>query len=1204
MTKIYFYDNNHLNYYNIYPNVHNINKLLEIDSINSINIPIDIKTNYIHVGPIKHFRTPFSSNVFNILNRLGIDSITNFEHVKLYDVNSNYTIDTMLECDWSYNSTPIIDLYPTTIKLDNTILNRYGMNFDNYELEMYKELYSSLGRDPTFIEIYDLCQSNSEHSRHWFFKGKLYLDNKLLDETLFDMVKSTLNENPLNNSLVAFSDNSSVIEGFKIHQLLSNYIREDIIDIVLTAETHNFPTLICPFQGANTGVGGRIRDNHATGRGANIIGSLAGYCVGSINLDKDNFNDLKYNHKHPLNILIEASNGASDYGNKIGEPIIGGFTRSYGNANANYEWIKPIMFSAGIGSICRYNLYKIPPKENVHIIRIGGPAYKIGLGGGFSSSLDQDGSRHDLDLAAVQRGDPQMCNKLNRVIKICSELYDNPILSIHDQGAGGLANVVKEIAYPNGAVIYLDNVTLGDVSMKPLDIWCSEFQESDVILVENVELIEIICKKENICCDILGTITNTGNISVWYKDEQLIDLPLKDILEPNIQKEYYFSQYQYPTEFNNTNIKCELTIEQCLEKVLGHIDVGSKRFLTNKVDRSVSGQIVQQQCVGPFHTPISNYSLVSLGYFDTMGAVSAIGEKPILGITDPKAQASMSIGEMITNIMGVYIGNINKIKCSANWMWPASCDGEKSKLYEAAKEMCYGMKQLGIAIDGGKDSLSMSIKDGDNIVKSPGQLVITGYAPCPDIYKHITPNFKKENSNIVLIKFTNKRRLGASIFSRTCLNDYDKKLECPRLTNYTKLLDTFNIIQTYILTNKILSLHDVSDGGLITTLCEMAISSNIGINLLDIPNDLYSYLFNEELGIVCEIEELHVNNLLYELELLNINCKIIGNTTPNSNIIIFKNGEKYKLDLHTISKYWEMPSFKLEQYQSNHQNILAEYSEISKLIKPIYYLPSKIYNFCKINNRSIYNLPSNDFKLRVGIIRDDGSNGDKEMCAALKYVGFDVYDIHMDELLEKPEILHKLIGLVYVGGFSHGDVLGASHGWYLSIKYNEKLSKELDKFMKRCDTFSLGVCNGCQLMVKQKIFGDKLKLVKNDSKRFESRFSNVTITNSNNIFFKNMENMSFGIWVAHGEGKFINVNSLDETQKVLKYTNTNYPNNPNGSQEDLAGVCYNGRHLAMMPHPERSFLKWQLPYLSIYDNIVDSPWLMMFANIYEWSSTI
>jgi len=1195
MTKIYFSSNNNLNYYNITPNILNLNYILEIDSIVE---PNDLNK-YIHIGPIKHFKTVFSSNVINILNRIGIYNVKSFDLVKLFDINSNYKFDSILECNWNYDNNITKLDYPSIIKLDNKELNKYGLYFDDFEIELYGKLYKKLDRDPTFTELYDLCKSNSQHLRHCFFKGPLYLDDILLKHTLFDMLKSTLKKN--SNSLISFSDNSSVIEGFKINQMISDriYIRENNLDIVLTDETHNFHTLISPFQGATTEIGRRIRDNHSTGRGAYIIASLSGYCVGNINLDEDD------NYKYPLNILIEASNGASDYANKIGEPIIGGFTRSFSVKNT--ECINPVMFSAGIGSINRYNLNKKNPKENMYVVRIGGPAYKIGFGDGVSSRLSQNGSRNKFDLP--HRVDPQMCNKLNRVITICSEMEDNPILSIRNQGEGGLANVVKESVYPKGATIYLDNVTLGDKTMKPLDIWCSEFQESDVLLVNNIKCLEKICKRENICCDILGNVNHSKKIVVYFKDELLINLPLKEILEPNIQKTYNLSTFKYPEEYDN-NLKIDTSIEKCLEKVLGSIDVGSKRFLVNKVDRSVGGQIVQQQCVGPFHTPISNYSLTALGYFDTLGIVTSIGERPILGLTDPISQASLSIGEMITNIMGVYIGSIEKIKCSTNWSWALNDNDEMGKLYEVANELCSGLKKLGIGIVGGKDSLSMPIKHNEKTIKSPGQLVITGYASVPFINKRVNPNFKKNDSAIILIKCSKKTRLGRSIFSRVCLEN-NSKLECPRLSSYDTLLNMFYIIQNNIFYNKILALHDISDGGLITTLCEMSISSKIGFNLQLDDKNIYNFLFNEEIGIVCEVEKKYVESLLNDLNNYNIYTQIIGYTTIRPIITILKKFDVLEeIDLFTISKYWEYPSLQLEKYQSN---VLE--TEISKLIKPIYYLPTDVNNFCnKYYNKFMYNFESYEIKkknkIKVLILRDDGSNGDKEMCAVFKYIGFDVFNINMSYILKNPKILRKFIGIVYVGGFSHSDVLGAAHGWYLSIKNNKEFNDELNIFMNKYNTFSLGVSNGCQLMIKQKIFGNRLKIVENDSKRFESRFSTVKIVNSNNIFFKNMENMSFGIWVAHGEGKIINTDCLHYSEKVLKYTHQyttkdklKYPYNPNGSEEDLAGICFNKRHLAMMPHPERCFMKWQLPYLSKYNNIVESPWLMMFKNIYDWCST-
>jgi phosphoribosylformylglycinamidine synthase len=553
-------------------------------------------------------------------------------------------------------------------------------------------------------------------------------------------------------------------------------------------------------------------------------------------------------------------------------------------------------------------------------------------------------------------------------------------------------------------------------------------------------------------------------------------------------------------------------------------------------------------------------------------------------------------------------------------MWPLSCEGEMSKLYVVAKEMCDTLINLGIGIDGGKDSLSMSVKTKDKIIKSPGELVITGYAPCNNIYKKVTPNLKQINSNLILINVSNvynKCRLGGSVFSRECLNN-NNNLECPEFNDCENLIKIFNIIQTYIYNGDILSLHDVSDGGLITTICEMAISSGIGVDLLyKVKNKkqqhFYEYLFNEELGIVCEVENKILSKLTEDLNKLNINYEILGYTNNLKQMNIWKNDIIYeKIHLTTISKYWESTSTQLDKYQSENKFSAIEFNEITKLIKPYYYLSEHLKDFCTTTYLSNINIKRTKYK--VAIIRDEGSNGDKEMCGVFKYVGFDVYNINMTQLLQNPEILKTFRGIVYVGGFSHSDVLGASHGWYLSIKHNIKLSNELDVFLNRDDTFSLGVCNGCQLMVKQNIFDENLKLVKNDSCRFESRYSTVQILDDDNIFFKNMKNMVFGIWVAHGEGKFVNTTKLLEKQKIIKYVqpsgsdyvineNVSYPYNPNGSEDALAGILsLNGRHLAMMPHPERCFMKWQLPYLEEYGEIKNSPWLMMFKNIFDWCS--
>jgi phosphoribosylformylglycinamidine synthase len=1197
-------------------NLGDIAKELEIYSRDKPTSP------FVEIGPHKSFSSAFSTNVIRILNKIGISNITSFEKVKIFDVNDKYDIDELVEIDYSKEFNRQIVSYPSSFSFTDpaliTELSKWGISFDDEEYAYYKNLFNNLRRDPTFIELFDLCQSNSEHSRHWFFRGNLVKDKFKINQSLFSMIKKTNTKS--SNSVIAFSDNSSAIKGYEVFSL--NHTKSPIeikktqLDLVFTAETHNFPTLVYPFEGAATGIGGRIRDNHATGRGAHLTAGTAGYSVGLLS------NSGVGNYPSPLKILIEASNGASDYGNKIGEPIINGFTRSFGMdikykvstgifssiiVSKRIEYIKPIMFTGGIGYMHREHIHKYEPQEGMLVIRIGGPVYKIGLGGGFASSIEQGGEFKSFEKSAVQRGDPQYENKLNRVITEMILLgKHNPIVSIHDQGAGGLANVVKEIVYPKGANIELSNVTLGDSSLQGLEIWCSEFQESDVLLIKNKDynILAESCKKEGVIIDMLGEVNNTGKINVTFKGETLLDLPLKEILEPPLTKSYILDKRpEIITKIPTVN---HIQLVGLVEKVSKSLDVCSKRFLTNKVDRSVTGLVAQQQCVGPFHTPLSNYAVVSLSYFDIKGTAIACGEKPNLGLLNPRAQGGMSVGEMVTNMMGVCIDRIESIKCSGNWMWNIKEHGEKTALYETCVKMCDVMKEMGIGIDGGKDSLSMCVKDGDRTITSPGTLVISGYAPCPNLYNKVTPNFKEIGRILYLVHF-GKTRMGGS----TLYRHFDALgQEPPMLDNPTKLKNLFGVIQSLISENKILSLHDRSDGGLITTLIEMAISSNIGFNIT-IPyvgyDDIIKYLFNEELGIVIEINELYKNEIERKLKNIHVKIDTLGETIFNKRAILYDNTNEVIMNtcLEELRNYWEFTSFEIDKKQLVYPHAFNEYSQHITPIMTHYYLPEHVEIFCVspyFINSDINEPP------KVAIIREEGSNGDKEMMAAFYYVGCEVYNFTTNELIEKPTLLDKMRGIVFVGGFSFSDVLGAAKGWYLTINKNIGLRDKLQTFYKNPRTFSLGICNGCQLMVHEKIVHPYIKITENSSHRFESRFSTVSITKSKSILFKNMEQMAFGIWVAHGEGRFTDTSMLHSNQIVMKYSHGDnhnvalgYPDNPNGSEKGIAGICSDdGRHTAMMPHPERCFIKWQLPYLDKYKNVENSPWLYMFKNIFDW----
>lgn len=1207
-----------------------------IYSILEINNNYNLLHKYTIVGPKLNYKTPWCSNVLEIFKKSNITNISRIEKFILYkpsyeilfDINTEQIYKTLPLHLTTNISTNISTNNTYTIPIDNIIdVNKeMQLEMDNHDILFYTNLFKNkLKRDPTNVELFDLAQSNSEHSRHYIFNGKLIINNKEQSQSLFQLVKEPYKHNP-NNSILAFCDNSSAIKGFNIDVLINNITNTNTntntknntennsklfsvnteYNITFTAETHNFPTAIAPFQGANTGIGGRIRDNLAIGKGGTLIASTAGYCVGEI---------INNTSTPALHILIEASNGASDYGNKIGEPIIQGFTRSFKQNidNLDYEWIKPIMFTGGIGQVSTNNLIKDNATENMLVIQVGGPAYRIGLGGGSASSK---ANTSNDNYSAIQRGDPEMANRLYRVIRLLSE--NNIIKSIHDQGAGGMGNVTKEIVSPIGAEIFLNKVNLGDNTLTDLEIWGAEYQEQVTILIDknDLELLKYICKKENTPYANVGYITNTNKIKVYSKnttkntiDENkknnnniVVDLNLNDILENIPQKTYYF------TKKNKIlyNLKIpQNTLFNHISNIFSLISVGSKRFLTNKVDRSVSGLIAQQQCVGPLHTPLSNYSIIAQSYFNLTGSVLSIGEQPIKSFISSENMARLTVGEMLTNMIFAKITNLEDIKCEGNWMWSPKLEGEGSDLYDAVVSLKNILIKLGIAIDGGKDSMSMHSNLNNKIIKTPQSLVLSGYAPTIDITKKITPDFKYSNSTILFIDLSyNKTRLGGSALAQV-YNQIGN--EVPDFENIDNFKNIFNIIQNLVDTKQILAGHDKSDGGLITTILEMCFSGNFGC-ILNINNNInyIDYLFNEELGLVIEVETNKTNKII---NLFNNIIPIINlGKTINQNTIQLYYNSTLILDskLTKLRELWELPSYFIEKKQVANNLANEEFSLYNNYFNINYNIPDSILN--KLNssttNNTINNTINNTRKYKVAIYREEGSNGDKEMASAFYAAGFSVYDITSNDLSNNPTLLDDFIGLVYVGGFSFSDVLGSAVGWYNVIKNTPNIINQIRTFNSRNNTFSLGVCNGFQLMVLLSMFPYINKIKKNNSCKFESRFSTVTICKNNSIMLHNMENLTMGIWVAHGEGKITTDNNC-----VMNYVdNTNnstlkYPFNPNGSYNGVTGLCSNdGRHLGMMPHPERCYLNWQLPWMPVsYDDTNKySPWFLMFLNAYEW----
>ena len=1180
---------------------------------------------YTEIGPLPNYKSPWCTNALSILKRCGITCIERIERSEII-INGDDCKDDLTMTNYKLNppnkwkvSSPkpysSIDLY----RFDN---NLYG--FDKEDIDFYKKLFSKYNRPPTDVELADLAQSNSEHSRHWFFNGKLIIDNKPCPLTLMDLIKNPHKSNK-RNSLIAFSDNSSAICGFNVGTIIPikkdtgyEYTEKRInYDITFTAETHNFPTGIAPFPGAATGTGGRIRDNIAVGMGAQIIAGTAGYCVGNFDFM---YKDSKNCIQNPLTIEIEASNGASDYGNKIGEPIISGFTRSFGITLQNgerFEYRKPIMFTGGIGLINRQHLVKEKAEIGMLVVRLGGPAYRIGVGGGMASSKGYD---NNIKLDAVQRGDPEMANRLIRVIRACIELEkDNPISSIHDQGAGGMANVTKEIIASGddtGAFINIDKVNSGDSTLSILEKWIAEYQEQVTTLVrsKNLPTLQEISKRENCPLEVVGIINNTGKIEVFSpsyskKYNSLpVDLNLNDVLNNIPQKTFHLeSNVRYTRKLE---IPHDIDLSDMLIQILQLVSVGSKRFLTNKVDRSVTGLIAQQQCVGPLHTPLANVAIVAHSHYETVGTASAIGEQPIKGLISSEAMARMSVGEMLTNLMWAKITSFEDIRCSGNWMWPGKDKKEGYHLYKAVTAFSEIIGELGIVIDGGKDSLSMFVESEEGKVKSPGTLVVSGYAPCPDINKKVTPDLKEIGSDLVYFNLgSTKYRLGGSALAQILNQIGDIS---PDFENISSFKDFFNIIQSLIEENLIISGHDISDGGLLIALLEMCFAGDIGcnINMTNVTVSPIEILFAEELGVIIEVANWE--NMKEKFSKLNISAHYLGKTN-NSNKINFKINSKVILNgfICEYRKIYEMTSYNLEL---NHKNFVddelvnKEYCKYGMIIKN---RPEEFYSprtIIKIND-GIEHIGFSRKKFTVGIIRDEGSNGDREMAAAFKMGGFEVRDICMSDFETGKNILSDLRGIAFVGGFTFSDVFGAGSGWYATITQNKNIKKQFQDFRDRKDTFSLGVCNGCQLMAK--LGWVDCKFVENDSKRFESRFPIVKIHNSKAIMFSGMEECRIGIWVSHKEGKCISNNSTTSMSYVGSNNNIteDYPENPSGSENGVAGVCSDdGRHLAIMPHPERCFLDWQFPYKSKinFDKIQTfgkckaSPWFLMFFNAYCW----
>lgn len=1241
----------------------------------------------IEVGPRLSFTTAWSANAVSICRAAALAEVSRMERSRRYRLHlrpgsgplpenqvqefAAMVHDRMTECVYSgklksFESALVPEAVVVVPVMEKgraaleEINQRMGLAFDEQDLQYYTSLFrDDIKRNPTNVELFDIAQSNSEHSRHWFFNGKLIVDGEPVEGTLMKIVKSTLKANP-GNSVIGFKDNSSAIRGFAVDFLhpvapgspsLLRPLRRDL-DILFTAETHNFPCAVAPFPGAETGAGGRIRDTHATGKGSFVVAATAGYCVGNLQMEgafapwEDSSFAYPSNLAPPLQILVDASDGASDYGNKFGEPLIQGYTRSFGMRlpdGERREWLKPIMFSAGIGQIDHAHIAKDEPEVGMLVVKIGGPAYRIGMGGGAASSMVSGQNDAELDFNAVQRGDAEMAQKLYRVVRTCAELgEENPIVSIHDQGAGGNCNVVKEIIYPQGAEIDIRSVVVGDHTMSVLEIWGAEYQEQDALLVkpQSEGFLRAVCERERVSMAVIGRIDGRGRIVLvdsraaeQRRAEGLpppppvVDLELEKVLGDMPQKSFSFNRVRRLRE--PIDIAPGTTVMDALKRVLRLPAVCSKRFLTTKVDRCVTGLVAQQQTVGPLQLPLSDVAVIAQSYSGLTGGACAIGEQPIKGLLDPKAMARLAVGEALTNLVWARITSLGDVKASGNWMYAAKLDGEGADMYDAAVALAEAMIELGIAIDGGKDSLSMAARAAGEMVKAPGNLVISVYATCPDITLTVTPDLKLPDDGVLLHVDLGKggrrrRRLGGSALAQAFDQVGD---DCPDVDDVPHLKRAFEAVQGLLADRLISAGHDISDGGLLVAVLEMAFAGNCGVDLeLSSGGDgLLELLFAEELGLVMEVAAGDLGAVQERLRTAGVSAAVIGRVTAAPTVTVRVDGNlQLKEETSLLRDLWEETSFHLEGLQKRLAScVLLEKEGLKSRRAPAWSL-----SFSPAATAG--ELLAAAIKPKVAIIREEGSNGDREMAAAFYAAGFEPWDVAMSDLLKGAVSLRDFRGVAFVGGFSYADVLDSAKGWAASIRFNSPLLRQFQEFYRRPDTFSLGVCNGCQLMALlgwvpggsagagEDDDASQPRFVHNLSGRFECRFSSVRIEASPAIMLQGMEGSTLGVWSAHGEGRAyfpdaaVLGGALAAELAPVRYCDDDgrqtevYPFNPNGSPLGIAALCSpDGRHLAMMPHPERCFQMWQFPWYPRsweVDAKGPSPWLRMFQNARQWCS--
>ena len=1174
-----------------------------------------------YIGPRREMITPWSTNAVEITQNMGIKGIIRIE--EFFPVDEKDDHDPMLQRVYSELNQDMftVNKQPEPIRQIDDIAqynSQEGLALNEEEIEYLNEVSNKIQRKLTDSEVFGFSQVNSEHCRHKIFNGKYIIDGEEKELSLFKLIKKTSELNP-NDLVSAYKDNVAFNQGPVIEQFAPksddkpDFFETKNIESVISikAETHNFPTTVEPFNGAATGTGGEIRDRLGGGKASLPIAGTAVYMTSyPRNNDKTwekALKERKWLYQTPEQILIKASNGASDFGNKFGQPLICGSLLTFEHAENDkiYGYDKVIMLAGGVGFTSKRDALKGEPKPGEKVVVMGGDNYRIGMGGGAVSSVETGQYTNAIELNAVQRANPEMQKRVANVIRALAESDNNPIVSIHDHGAGGHLNCLSELVESTGGKIEIDKLPVGDKTLSAKEIIGNESQERMGFLMQekDIEHVQRIADRERAPMYVVGETTGDMQFVFEQSDgkkpidlllEYMIGKPPRTVITDNTIDEKFS-----PVEIDEEQMLAYL------QNVLRMESVACKDWLTNKVDRSVTGKVARQQCVGEIQLPLSDVGVVALDYRGKKGIATSIGHAPLAALVNSEAGSVLAIAEALTNIVWAPLSQgLDSVSLSANWMWPCKNPGEDARLYKAVEACSDFACSLGINIPTGKDSLSMTQKYGDEKVFSPGTVIISAGAEVSDIRRVVSPVIvNNPKTSIYYIDFSfDYHKLGGSVLAQTMNKLGD---EVPTVTDAEYFKDAFDSIQELINKNLILAGHDISEGGIITALLEMCFANEHGglnVNLDGIAEQsLINILFAENPGVLIQVENKTAVEKI--LKANGIGFAVIAKPMEERRLEIHRKKASYSFSINELRDVWYESSYLLDRRQSGEKLAKTRFENYKK--QPLKFKFPENFK----GKLSQYGLSADrkESGIRAAIIREKGTNGEREMAYSLYLAGFDVKDVHMTDLASGRETLEDINLVVFCGGFSNSDVLGSAKGWAGGFLFNEKAKTALDNFYKRKDTLSLGICNGCQLMVELNLINPshtkKTKMLHNNSRKFESNFVTLSIPENESIMLHSLSGTKLGVWVAHGEGKFSLPMGENAYNIIAKYNYDGYPANPNESDFSVAGICSDdGRHLAMMPHPERAIFPWQCAHYPIerMKNDEITPWIEAFVNARKW----